>query len=166
MMFRRQFSMGPWAVAAAFLVLLTLTLAGCLDLSRADERGGTGGSARVPGVDARTSDSDASVTDLSDAEGRETVRIDIRNFRFHPSDVQIRTGTRVVFANEDDVAHNIVQTSSHRVGVGPALFESPVLDTGQEWSFVFDKAGEYPIICTVGGHQLMGMQGRIVVSDE
>lgn len=154
MMFRRQFSMGPWAVAAAFLILFAVTVAGCLDPSRLDER--SGGGTRVAGIDAGAADS----------EVRETVRIDIRNFRFHPSDVQVRTGTRVVFVNEDDVAHNIVQTSSHRVGVEPALFESPILDAGQEWSFVFGRAGEYPIICTVDAHQLMGMQGRIVVVDE
>lgn len=155
MMFRRRFFMGPWAVAAAFLILLALTVAGCLDPSHSEQRS-SGGGTRIVGVEAGA----------ADLEARETVRIDIRNFRFHPGDVEVRTGTRVVFVNEDDVAHNIVQTSSHRVGVGPALFESPILDAGQEWSFVFDRAGEYPIICTVDAHQLMGMQGRIVVVDE
>ena len=43
---------------------------------------------------------------------RDTVYVNIRNFRFHPGDLRISTGTWVVFVNEDDVAHNIVQTSS------------------------------------------------------
>lgn len=157
-MFRRRFSPGPWAVTAAFVILSALTLAGCLGPSLADDQGSGSSSARVHQAEPGTSDAGTGA--------RDTVYVNIRNFRFHPGDLRISTGTRVVFVNEDDVAHNIVQTSSHRVGTEPGIFESPVLEAGQQWAFVFEQAGEYPIICTVGGHQLMGMQGRIVVSDD
>lgn len=94
--------------------------------------------------------------------GQEVI-VNIRNFRFVPGDLRIRRGTKVVFVNEDDVEHNIIQSSAHRIGAQPTLFESPILATGQRWSKVFNEPGEYPIVCTVDGHQLMGMVGTIVV---
>lgn len=146
----RRLSAGPLVVAAAFVIILSLSLAGCLGPAVEERAGGTVA---------------AEAVDVESA-AQETVYINIRNFRFHPADIEVRTGTRVVFVNEDDVEHNIMQADSHRVGAEPTLFESPVLKLGQQWAFVFNEAGEYPIICTVGGHSLMGMQGRIVVSDE
>lgn len=93
----------------------------------------------------------------------EEVTINIRNFRFLPGEIRIKQGTRVVFVNEDDVAHNIIQSTPHRIGAQPTSFESPVLGTGQRWGKVFTEPGEYPIVCTVDGHQLMGMVGTIIV---
>jgi len=95
-----------------------------------------------------------------------TVSVVIRNLRFQPDELRIRPGTRVVFANEDGEAHNVVHAASQRVGAAPPLFESPVLNPGDSWSFVFNEPGEYPIICTVSAHQLMGMVGKIIVEEE
>lgn len=95
----------------------------------------------------------------------EEVTINIRNFRFVPGDITIKRGTKIVFVNEDDVEHNILQSSPHRVGAQPTSFESPILFAGQRWSKVFNEPGEFPIVCTVDGHQLMGMVGTIVVVD-
>lgn len=93
----------------------------------------------------------------------EDVTVYIRNFRFHPADVRVKQGSRLVFVNEDTVEHNIMHSDGHRVGAGPAAFESPILREGQRWTKVFNDVGEYPIICTVDGHQLMGMVGTIIV---
>lgn len=94
-----------------------------------------------------------------------TVIISINNYRFSPADLHIKVGTRVAFVNDDDVQHNIKQSDSHRVGVQTPLFDSPILPPGHQWSYVFNKPGEFPIVCTVDGHQLMGMVGRIVVTE-
>lgn len=93
----------------------------------------------------------------------ETIEVSIRNFRFNPGEMRIKRGTRVVFVNYDDVEHNIIQSSDHRIGAGPASFESPILLGGQRWGKVFTEPGVYPIVCTVDGHQLMGMVGSIIV---
>lgn len=144
---RRGFS-GPWLLAGLLVILFGFSLSGCL----------------FPGVESESGA--VASDDQRAADQRETVYVNIRNFRFHPGDLEIAAGTRVVFVNEDDVEHNVVQTSTRRVGAEPPLFESPVLEQGDRWAFIFERAGEYPIICTVDAHQLMGMVGRIVVVDE
>lgn len=102
----------------------------------------------------------------ADHETDGTVTVVLRNLRYQPDEVRIRPGTRVVFTNEDEVAHNVVHSASQRVGAAPAAFESPVLNPGDSWSFVFSEPGEYSFLCTVSGHQLMGMVGKIIVQDE
>lgn len=119
------------------------------------EWGGTGG-ARIVAPEA------VDAAEVLGGPGQQ-VEINIRNFRFNPGEIRVRQGTRIVFVNEDPVEHNIIQSSTHRIGAGPASFESPVLAGGQRWGKVFNEPGEYPIICTVDGHQLMGMVGTIVV---
>ena len=155
----RRFLAGPWLIAGLFIILAGIAVAGCLipgldgfGIVSACEKGA---SSAAPGAD-----------EPGNGEGEpNTVYVNIRNFRFHPGDLEITTGTRVVFVNEDTMEHNVVQTSTRRVGAEPPLFESPILAQGDRWSFVFRQAGEYPIICTVDAHQLMGMVGRIVVVD-
>ncbi|HEY8418702.1 MAG TPA: plastocyanin/azurin family copper-binding protein, partial [Limnochordales bacterium] len=110
----------------------------------------------LPGIEVASTAADASQD--------ETVTVVIRNLRFQPDELRVKPGTRVVFANEDDVVHNVVHAASQRVGAAPPLFESPVLNPGDTWSFVFNEPGEYPIVCTVSAHQLMGMVGKIIVA--
>lgn len=158
---QRRFSLGPWAVAALFLVLLGLGLTGCLPPLGADDNGANIAHACSDGL----LDSGAGTAGGTVQEGeRPTVYVDIRNLRFHPGDLEVSVGTRVVFVNNDTVDHNIMQSGTRRIGAEPPLFESPILSEGEEWGFVFTRPGEYPIICTVDGHQLMGMVGRIIVT--
>lgn len=132
----------------AMLFVALAVLAGC-------DSSGTGG-VRLVGPES---------ADAAAAMGGpgEEVEIIIAKFRFNPGEIRVKQGTRIVFVNEDPVEHNIIQSGTHRIGAGPASFESPVLAGGQRWGKVFNEPGEYPIICTVDGHQLMGMVGTIVV---
>lgn len=154
-------SPGPWLLSALMVVVLGFTIVGCVSSLLALGDNGSGvayacsGGNFSPGV---------GLMDNKSADDRETVYVNIRNFRFHPADIVVPVGTRLVFVNEDDVDHNIMQSGSRRIGVEPPLFESPILSSGQQWSIVLTQPGEYPIVCTVGGHQLMGMVGRIVVT--
>ena len=93
------------------------------------------------------------------------VTVVMRNFRYVPEEIRVPVGTRVVFVNEDEVPHNVVHSAGQRVGTAPSLFESPVLQPGEQWSFVFTEPGEYSFLCTVSAHQLMGMVGRIIVEE-
>jgi|SRR5690606_13377620 len=152
-----------WALASILLFLLGFTLLGCSSLAPLAGLGrglafacGLGDAAGVGFEDDPADDA---------AEQRPTVYVNIKNFRFNPSDIVVPEGTRVVFVNQDSVEHNILQSGTRRVGAEPPLFESPILGPGQQWGFVFTQPGEYPIVCTVNGHQLMGMLGRIIVTE-
>lgn len=150
----------PWVLSAIIVFLVGFTIVGCGSLGQLTGIGR--GLAFACGL------GDAAGVGFEDDAGADqwpTVYVDIRNFRFNPSDIVVPVGTRVVFINQDSVEHNILQSGTRRVGAEPPLFESPVLDTGQQWGFVFTQPGEYPIVCTVNGHQLMGMVGRIVVTE-
>lgn len=159
---RRRISLGAWAVVALFLVLLSLGLTGCLPPLSTDRTGAN--VAYACGDDSVGLGGASAAGPAVYDDGRPTVYVDIRNLRFHPGDLEVPVGTRVVFVNNDSVDHNIMQSGTRRIGAEPALFESPILSQGEEWGFVFTRPGEYPIICTVDAHQLMGMVGRIVVT--
>lgn len=80
------------------------------------------------------------------------VRIDIKAFMFNPVDLQVATGTRVTWFNDDDDPHTVVETHQ--------LFHSPALDTHDSFSYQFDNPGTFEYFC--GLHPQM--VGRIVVS--
>jgi plastocyanin len=59
----------------------------------------------------------------------------------------------VTWTNQDDIPHTVVSTHD------PQLFKSNVLDTDEQFSFTFSKAGTYPYFCSIHPK----MTGRIVV---
>src|SRR5690625_2380470 len=84
---------------------------------------------------------------------------------FYPKTVQITPGTTVTWINDDVFAymagefagiHNAVGTS------GPESFVSPLLAHAEQFSFTFEKEGEYDYICTPHPY----MAGKIVVIEE
>jgi plastocyanin len=77
----------------------------------------------------------------------------IDNFVFTPATLTVKTGTRVVWKNQDDIPHLVVSDGS------PPLFRSKALDTDDSFSTVFDKPGTYHYFCGLHPH----MQGTIVV---
>jgi len=62
-------------------------------------------------------------------------QLTIDNFTFKPDAVTVPVGTRIVWLNDDDIPHSIVETTGK--------FHSPALDTEDKFSFTFDKAGSY-----------------------
>ena len=69
------------------------------------------------------------------------VQVNIDNFSFNASTLTVPAGTTVTWTNKDDVPHNIVSTDK--------LFASPVLDTGEKFSYTFAKSGTYPYYCSI-----------------
>jgi plastocyanin len=65
----------------------------------------------------------------------------IEEYRFQPAVLTVAAGTRVTWTNRDDDAHTVVSDSG--------LFRSPGLDTGESFSFTFDRPGTYPFTCSV-----------------
>jgi 3',5'-cyclic-AMP phosphodiesterase len=82
------------------------------------------------------------VTDLpleSDAAGAPAIAID--NFSFAPARVTVASGTIVTWSNRDDAPHNVVSVDRQ--------FKSPVLDTGEQFSYRFERPGTYKYFCAL-----------------
>jgi plastocyanin len=79
-------------------------------------------------------------------------RATIDNFTFKPDTLTVRLGTTLAWVNEDDIPHSIVETEGK--------FHSAALDTGDTFSFIFDKVGTFEYFC--GLHPFM--KGKIVVA--
>jgi plastocyanin len=78
-----------------------------------------------------------------------TVNID--NFVFGPQTITVPVGTTVTWTNKDDIPHTAVSTDG--------VFKSKVMDTDEQFSFKFTKAGTYSYFCSVHPK----MMGQVVV---
>jgi len=77
--------------------------------------------------------------------------VTIKDFAFNPSTLSVPVGGSVTFKNLD--------TASHTASDAAGTWDSGNLDTGQQWTYTFKKAGTYKIICKY--HP--SMKGTIVV---
>ena len=68
-------------------------------------------------------------------------QVKIDNFSFAPQDITVTTGTKVTWVNRDDIPHTVVSTN--------AVFKSKALDTDDQYSFTFEKAGTYEYFCSI-----------------
>ena len=84
------------------------------------------------------------------AEPGET-RIAIDNFTFKPATITVSRGTRIVWENDDDIPHSLVETQGK--------FHSPALDTEDKFGFTFNQAGTIEYFCGLHPH----MTGKVVV---
>ncbi len=91
-----------------------------------------------------------------DGSGR-TVEVDIANFAFEPVQLTITAGTEVVFTNSDAAPHTV--TAGTDAEPMPAAFDSGLLETGDEFRFVFEQPGVYRYFC----ERHPPMTGTIVV---
>lgn len=78
--------------------------------------------------------------------------VSISNFSFHPAVLTVKTGARVTWTNHDTTPHTV--TSSDK-----RFNSSGGLDTGDQYSIVFDKPGTYAYFCSL--HPMM--VGKIIV---
>ena len=78
-------------------------------------------------------------SDSAAAGGAHAIAID--HFSFAPARAAIAVGTTVTWSNRDDAPHNIVSTERR--------FKSPVLDTGEQFSYRFEQPGTYKYFCSL-----------------
>lgn len=113
-------------------------------------------------------ESTGSVTAVASVSGGDgpVVEVRIKNFKYEPAEITVAPGTRVVFINEDPTPHNVVAGTVQDVTkkAHKPIFESPEIPAGGRWEYVFDTEGEFPYVCTIAGHYLMGMTGTVKVS--
>jgi plastocyanin len=80
------------------------------------------------------------------------IRVPIDNFTFKPDVVTVPVGTRIVWQNDDDIPHSVVETQGK--------FHSPALDTEDKYAFTFAAAGTYEYFCGLHPH----MKGKMIVT--
>ena len=69
---------------------------------------------------------------------------------FVPDDVQITAGSVVTWKNDDTASHTVTSGSVQNNTPTPnGNFDSGILNAGDSFQFIFDKAGEYPYYCTI-----------------
>lgn len=85
------------------------------------------------------------------AGAAETPVVKIQNFAFVPPVLTVKVGTAVLFQNDDDIPHLVAATDGS--------FRSKALDTGDQYSVTFGKAGSVPYFCALHPH----MQATITV---
>src|SRR5437667_9351516 len=73
------------------------------------------------------------------------------DFMFAPASLAVRAGATVPWTNSDDEPHSVVGEAG--------LFRSGALDTGESFSFRFDRPGTYRYTCSIHPR----MVGTIVV---
>jgi len=76
----------------------------------------------------------------------------IDNFTFTPGAITVPVGTRIVWENNDDIPHSVVETTGK--------FHSAALDTEDKFSFTFDRVGIFDYFCGLHPH----MTGKVVVT--
>ena len=75
-----------------------------------------------------------------DAKGT-TVEVKIDNFSFTPATITVPAGTTVRWTNHDDIPHTVVEDKEK--------FKSKTLDTDEQFSYTFTKAGTYGYFCSI-----------------
>ncbi len=83
-------------------------------------------------------------------EGGSQVKID--NFTFAPNTLTVPVGTTVQWVNRDDIPHTVVSEDK-------STFKSKALDTDDNFSYTFSKAGTYSYFCSIHPK----MTGKVVV---
>ena len=83
----------------------------------------------------------------------ENVAASLVDNRFQPTALTVAVGSTVTWTNNGNNIHALTSTDG--------LFDSGALAGGQSFSFTFDKAGTYRLLCRQ--HSLNGMAGQIVV---
>jgi plastocyanin len=90
----------------------------------------------------------------SDSEpAGETVTVRINGMRFEPANITIKPGTRVTWVQADGMPHIISGKASG--------MRSNTLYSGQNFSYIFQKPGEYDYVCDL--HP--SMKGSVVVEE-
>ncbi len=84
--------------------------------------------------------------------GSEAVSVTIDNFTFKQATITVPAGTEVTWVNRDDMPHTVTETKKE--------FASPVLDTGDRFSYRFTTPGTYEYYCSIHPK----MTGKVVVT--
>lgn len=94
-----------------------------------------------------------------DLRNRPEVTVRMKDIRFSAMDIIISKGTKVVWVNDDSVAH-YVNTDAHPSHTYHLAQNSKLLNKGDTFAYKFDTSGAYPYHCSA--HASV-MKGSIIV---
>ncbi|GLZ33134.1 copper-binding protein [Lentzea sp. NBRC 105346] len=69
----------------------------------------------------------------------ETHAVSIANYAYAPASMTVHVGDVVTWTNSDQAPHD----------VAAGTFRSPMLSTGQSWSYTFTQPGTYDYVCSI-----------------
>ena len=84
-----------------------------------------------------------------DSSSSSSADVEVRDFEFSPTSHEVAPGEKVEWENTGEQIHNVK-------GRG---FFSRAIDSGETYSFTFERAGSYDYICTLHPQ----MKGTVVV---
>jgi plastocyanin len=69
---------------------------------------------------------------------------------YAPADVETTVGSMVTWENDDSAPHTVTSGTVQSNRPSPdGSFDSGIMNAGDSFPFIFDKAGEYPYYCTI-----------------
>ena len=90
------------------------------------------------------------------AGAQSELRVAVRLFQFSPGRLDVKTGTRVMWANDDQITHTVTSSTLE----GPdGRFAFTLADKGASGSITLAQPGVYPYFCARHPH----MRGEIRV---
>lgn len=101
-----------------------------------------------------TSVTEESTTESTTTRSGATATVRMTNTSFSPHELEVETGTTVVWTNEDAFGHTIVDAQFHDVAESWS-FDSGNVPSGGEASYTFDSSGIYEYYCDVHGRSSM-----------
>ncbi len=103
---------------------------------------------------------DCEIDDLSYALIKDRDTVLVRDFDFFPIDITIEAGDTLFFDWTGDVPHTVTSDAID----GETVFNSGLLQQGDNYALVIDEVGEHPYYCIPhGGPGGIGMAGNIIV---
>ena len=110
------------------------------------------------GDDDKSGDAAPKATKARDTTGGSpslgTPAVSISNFAFVPNPLTVDAGTNVIWTNEDDAAHSVMDMSELKNPV------SADLKSGDTFSIAYEKAGTYAYVCGIHNY----MKGSVEVT--
>lgn len=79
----------------------------------------------------------------SKAREPQTHQVDIRAMQFVPAQLVVAVGDTVVWTNSDVVPHTVTSSTP-----SPAVFDSQLMASKQQWQYKVTAAGEHAYVCT------------------
>jgi len=82
----------------------------------------------------------------------QTVSVEIKNFIFDPDAITVPVGTTVIWTNLDSTPHTVTSISG--------IFDSGVMDQGENFSYTFHDPGTYDYYCLIHPY----MKAKVIVT--
>ncbi len=92
----------------------------------------------------------------------EEFKIGMEGWEFRPSSISIHVGDTLTWLNDDDTTHNMVFEDATRGG--PTKEKPHKIKVGKEFSWTFQKAGNFDYYCKL--HHDQDMLGKVIVVED